>query len=167
MAPPPFGGFLPLPGPRRGVSAPPARGYPLPSVVLPGFAMSGEIVHFEIPADDLERAKTFYGKTFGWKMNSMPDLEYTMVATGESDANGMPTHPGTINGGMLKRQAPVKSTVVTIMVDDMDVIAKAIEKNGGKILQKKTPIGDGSMGFAGYFRDPDGNVVGLFQRGPP
>jgi uncharacterized protein len=128
--------------------------------------MSGEIVHFELPADDVERAQKFYAKTFGWKMNSMPEMEYTLVSTGEDDENGMPKRPGRINGGLLKRQTPVKAPVVTIMVDDMDAAAKALEKNGGKLLQKKTPIGDGSVGWAGYFRDPEGNVVGLFQPAP-
>jgi uncharacterized protein len=127
--------------------------------------MSGEIVHFELPADDVERAKKFYGKTFGWKLNSMPAMEYTLVETAGSDENGRPTQPGTINGGMLKRQDFVKTTIVTINVDEIDTVAKTIEKNGGKILQKKTPIGDGSIGFAAYFRDPEGNVVGLYQAG--
>jgi predicted enzyme related to lactoylglutathione lyase len=127
--------------------------------------MSGEVVHFEIPSDDVQRARTFYSKTFGWRMNPMPGLDYTMVGTTESDENGMPKNPGSINGGLLLRQAPVKSLVITIAVDDIDKIAKTIEKNGGKILQKKSPIGDGSMGFTAYFQDSEGNTVGLFQIG--
>jgi hypothetical protein len=127
--------------------------------------MSGEVVHFEIPSDDVERARKFYHKTFGWRMTPVPEVDYTMVGTTESDENGMPKHPGSINGGLLQRQAPVKHPVFTIMVDDIDKVAKTIEKNGGKILQKKSPIGDGTMGFVGYFKDSEGNAVGLFQRG--
>lgn len=130
-----------------------------------GVPMSGEVVHFELPADDVERARTFYRRTFGWKMSPDPELEYTMVSTSETDENGRPKDPGSIGGGILKRQNPVKGPVVVIHVDDIDVAAKALEKNGGKILQPKTPIGDGSMGSAAYFRDPEGNVVGLYQRG--
>ena len=127
--------------------------------------MSGEIVHFELPADDVERAKKFYSKLFGWKLNSMPEMDYTLVQTAGSDENGRPTRPGAINGGMLKRQDFVKAPIVVINVDEIDTVTKAIEKNGGKVLQKKTPIGDGSVGFAAYFRDPEGNVVGLYQVG--
>lgn len=126
--------------------------------------MSGEVVHFEIPADDLRRARSFYEKTFGWKLTVMPGDEYTMVATGEQDAEGMPKGPGYIGGGITARANHVKVPVVTILVDDLDASAKAIVQNGGKVLQQKEPVGDGSMGFAGYFRDPEGNVVGLYQR---
>jgi hypothetical protein len=126
--------------------------------------MSGEIVHFEIPADDTERARKFYSATFGWKLNRMPDMDYTMVSTGPVDDEGMPKEPGFIGGGIAKRAAPLEHPVVTIMVDDLLAAEKAIEKHGGKILQHKQPIGDGSMGFSGYFKDSEGNVVGLFER---
>lgn len=125
--------------------------------------MSGEVVHFEIPADNVERARKFYQETFGWQINAMPEMDYTMVGTTPSDENGRPTQPGSINGGLLKREEPVKCPVVTIRVDDIDSAARAIAKNGGKMTRKKEPIGDGSIGFAAYFKDSEGNVVGLFQ----
>jgi uncharacterized protein len=128
--------------------------------------MSGEVVHFEIPGEDVERARKFYRKTFGWKMRPMPELDYTIVQTAESDGDGRPIGSGAINGGILLRQDFVQHPVMTIMVDDIDKAAKSIERNGGKILQKKSPIGDGSMGSVGYFKDSEGNTVGLFQRGP-
>ncbi len=80
--------------------------------------MVDKIVHFEIPADNMERAQTLYSKAFGWQANSMPDMEYTMLCTVPSDKNGMPTEPGAINGG--KRQDPVKSPVIAIGVADVD-----------------------------------------------
>ena len=120
-----------------------------------------KIVHFEIPADNLARAKKFYSTVFGWKMNEMPEMDYVLVQTVESDENGMPKEPGAINGGMLKREDPVKSPVVTISVKSIDEAAKTIEKNGGKIIRPKMPVGD--MGFAAYFKDPEGNAVGLWQ----
>jgi predicted enzyme related to lactoylglutathione lyase len=73
----------------------------------------------------------------------------------------MPKEAGAINGGMLQRQDPVKSPVITIDVDNMDQAAATIEKNGGKIIRPKMPVGD--MGFAAYFKDTEGNVVGLWQ----
>jgi hypothetical protein len=121
----------------------------------------GKVVHFEIPADDLTRAKKFYSTVFEWRMNEVPEFEYVMVGTTESDQNGMPKDPGAINGGMLKREDPVKSPVVTISVDSIDQIASTIEKNGGKMIRAKMPVGD--MGFAAYFKDSEGNVVGLWE----
>lgn len=121
----------------------------------------GKVVHFEIPADDLARAKKFYGTVFGWTLNDFPEMEYTIARTVESDQNGMPKEAGAINGGMLQRQDPVKSPVITIDVDNMDQAAATIEKNGGKIIRPKMPVGD--MGFAAYFKDTEGNVVGLWQ----
>jgi predicted enzyme related to lactoylglutathione lyase len=120
-----------------------------------------KIVHFEIPADNLARAKKFYSTVFGWKMNEMPEMDYVLVQTVESDENGMPKEPGAINGGMLKREDPVKSPVVTISVKSIDEAAKTIEKNGGKMIRPKMPVGD--MGFAAYFKDTEGNAVGLWQ----
>jgi len=120
-----------------------------------------KIVHFEIPADNLARAKKFYNTVFGWKMNEMPEMDYVIVQTVELDENGMPKEPGAINGGMLKREDPVKSPVVTISVKSIDEAAKTIEKNGGKIIRPKMPVGD--MGFAAYFKDTEGNAIGLWQ----
>ena len=120
-----------------------------------------KIVHFEIPADNLARAKKFYSTVFGWKMNEMPEMDYVIVQTVELDENGMPKEQGAINGGMLKREDPVKSPVVTISVKSIDEAAKTIEKNGGKIIRSKMPVGD--MGFAAYFKDTEGNAIGLWQ----
>jgi hypothetical protein len=121
----------------------------------------GEVVHFEIPADDLSRAKKFYSTVFGWRANEMPEMEYVMIGTTESDENGMPKQPGAINGGMLKRQDPVRHPVVTIDVENMDDALAKVKKNGGEIVREKLPVGE--MGFAAYFKDSEGNVLGLWQ----
>ena len=121
----------------------------------------GEVVHFEIPADDLSRAKKFYSTVFGWRANEMPEMEYVMIGTTESDENGMPKQPGAINGGMLKRQDPVRHPVVTIDVENMDDALAKVKKNGGQIVREKLPVGE--MGFAAYFKDSEGNVLGLWQ----
>ena len=121
----------------------------------------GKVVHFEIPADNLARAKKFYSTVFGWTLNEFPEMEYTIVRTVESDENGMPKEPGAINGGLLQRQDPVRAPIITISVDNMDQAAANIEKKGGKIIRPKMPVGE--MGFAAYFKDTEGNVVGLWQ----
>jgi len=124
--------------------------------------MSGEVGHFEIPADNTERARKFYSTTFGWKMNPMPGMDYTMVRTGTTDDKGMPKEPGYIGGGIGKRGGPLEHPVVTIVVDDVAAAAKNVEKNGGKIIQPKQEI-PGNMGWTAYFKDTEGNVVGLYQ----
>lgn len=124
--------------------------------------MSGRVVHFEIPADDLERAEGFYRDAFGWAINSIPGMGYTLVSTTPSTESG-PSEPGAINGGMLARQAPITAPVVTIEVEDIDQALARIEGLGGRTVRGRMPIGD--MGFAAYFADTEGNVVGLWQAG--
>ncbi len=120
------------------------------------------VVHFELPADNVERAKTFYQKAFGWDISQYPGMEYHMVGTTEVDqTTRQPKMPGGINGGMTKRNNEVKNTVITIDTQDIDATMKNVEKLGGKMVQKKQPVGD--MGFTAYFKDTEGNVVGLWQ----
>jgi uncharacterized protein len=124
--------------------------------------MQGKVVHFEIPADDTKRAGNFYQKAFGWQITPMPEMEYTMVGTTPSDEQtGMPKEAGAINGGMPKRGDPVRSTVVTIQVDNIENALKTVESLGGKTVTPKQPVGD--MGFSAYFKDTEGNIVGLWQ----
>lgn len=129
--------------------------------------MSGEVGHFELPADSPERARKFYSTVFGWKMNTLPGMDYTMVATGPVDDKGMPKGPGFIGGGITKRGGSVAHPVVTIIVDEISHVEKTIEQHGGTILQRKQPIGDGSMGHTAYFKDTEGNIVGLYQTPKP
>lgn len=121
----------------------------------------GKVVHFEIPADDLTRAKKFYSTVFGWATSEMPEMEYVMLGTAESDENGMPKEPGAINGGMMKRQDPLRHPVVTIDVENIDDALASVKKNGGQVVREKLAVGD--MGFTAYFRDSEGNVIGLWQ----
>src|SRR4029453_5659606 len=74
-----------------------------------GVGMSDKVVHFEIPADDVERAQVFYRDAFGWTINAMPEMGYTIVMTTESDEAGTPVERGAINGGMLQRQGEIRS----------------------------------------------------------
>jgi len=123
-----------------------------------------KVIFFEIPVDNLARARRFYRTVFDWKMNEIPEMHYTQVGTVEADTlgvRGTPKEPGAINGGMLERRDSVKSPVIYISVKNIDEAAVTIEQSGGKVIQPRTPVGN--FGFAAYFRDTEGNVVGLWQ----
>jgi uncharacterized protein len=124
--------------------------------------MSGRVVHFEIPYDDGDRARSFYKELFGWQLVTMPQMGgYTLVMSGPSGDQG-PTEPGFINGGMLSRQdSPASGTVVVVDVDSIDETLERIGRLGGTTVSPKSPVGD--MGFAAYATDPEGNVVGLWE----
>ena len=109
-----------------------------------------KVVHFEIPADDVERAKTFYGSVFGWQLQTMPmgESDYTIVMTTPVDEQSqLPTEPGAINGGMMTRSERTPSPVITVDVDSIDDALKQIA----------------GMGAFAYFKDPEGNVMGLWE----
>jgi predicted enzyme related to lactoylglutathione lyase len=88
-----------------------------------------------------------------------------MVMSGPTTDEGMPSEPGFINGGMLAREAgPATGPVITVDVASIDTALEKIEKLGGSTLVTKQPVGD--MGFAAYFKDPEGNVIGLWESLP-
>ena len=120
-----------------------------------------KVVHVEVPFDDAERATSFYREAFGWQLDSMPGFGYTMVTTTPTDERGRPSETGGINGGMLRRQGPITTPVITIGVDDMDDALTRIEKLGGKVAIGRQPVGD--MGFSAYVQDTEGNLIGLWQ----
>ena len=123
--------------------------------------MAGQVVHFEVPADDLDRAQKFYQDAFGWQMRPLPEMNYTLVSTTPTGEDGMPKDPGAINGGMMRRGAPVTAPIITIEVDDIDAALGTIERLGGRTAVGRQPVGD--MGWAAYFVDSEGNTVGLWQ----
>ncbi len=125
--------------------------------------MSGKVVHFEIPFDDGDRARSFYAETFGWQTMPVPGMSYTMVMTGPSDPEQGPTEPGFINGGMFERSAefPGKAPNLVIDVSSIDDALRKVEAAGGTTVTEKTPVGE--MGFAGYFTDTEGNLIGLWE----
>ena len=124
--------------------------------------MSARVVHFEIPFDDGDRARSFYSDVFDWSIQTMPELDYTIVSTGPADDQGMPSEPGYIGGGMMQRQ-------------DADRHARdhaggrrhrqdAGHHRGERRLHRgsaRWPVAE--MGFAAYFRDSEGNLMGLWQ----
>lgn len=119
-----------------------------------------KVIHFEIPADDVKRAEGFYRDVFGWMANSVPEMQYTVLYTGPTDKQNMPEENGFINGGMMRR-GDIKNPVITIGVESIKETVEKIEKNGGRIIKKKMDVGD--MGYAAYFQDPEGNIMGLWE----
>lgn len=120
-----------------------------------------KIVHFEIPADDIARAKKFYGSAFGWQLDDMQGMDYTSVRTVDVDEQQMPKEPGAINGGMMKRSSDTPSPVITINVDSVEDALKKVEAGGGSTVRPKQEIP--GVGAFAYFKDTEGNVLGLWE----
>ena len=129
--------------------------------------MAGKVVHFEVPYDDVDRATSFYKDIFGWQIQSVPELSYHLVSLARRQSGT--DRAGYIGGGMFARQASVATPVITIDVDDIDASLAAIEARGGSTVEKKMPVGE--TGFAAYFTDSEGNLLGLgsppADAGPP
>ena len=123
--------------------------------------MHGSVVHFEVPFDDADRARSFYSDVFGWKIQQMPEFEYNFVTTGPMGEEGMPSEPGYIGGGMFQRQGDLNRPVITINVDDMGAALAKIAEHGGAAVGEPMDVGD--MGIAAYFTDSEGNLMGLWQ----
>ena len=112
--------------------------------------MRNAIVHLEIPVTDLDKAKSFYSKLFGWKVDLMPEMDYALFDTG--------TPP---NGGFNKvDKIGTGGCMLYIHVDDIEKKLKEIEKAGGKTVRKKTEIPQ--FGWNATFKDIFGNILGLF-----
>jgi len=112
-------------------------------------------IHFEIPADDPERARRFYGDVFGWKFQKWDGpMPYWLVTTGE---NG---EPG-IDGGLTPRQQPGATTVNTVGVASLDDTIRKIEGGGGKTVVPRMAIP--GVGWLAYCVDPEGNTFGVMQ----
>jgi uncharacterized protein len=123
-----------------------------------------KVVHFEIPVDDTARAKEFYGSIFDWDLSDSDmggGMVYTTAGTVATDENMRPTEPGAINGGIMKRTSDTPTPVITIQVDSIDEALKKIEAGGGSTVQPRTEIPD--MGAFGYFKDSEGNTMGLWE----
>ena len=122
------------------------------------------VVHFEIQADDPQRAMKFYNAVFGWGFPKwMEEPPYWGVMTAEERSKD----PG-INGGLLKRPAKTpphecgtNAYACTVQVDDFDETAGKIEKAGGMVALPKFAIP--GVAWQGYFLDTEGNVFGVHQ----
>jgi predicted enzyme related to lactoylglutathione lyase len=122
-------------------------------------------VHFEIPAENVEKLKKFYSDLFGWKIEKMPgEMEYWGIQTVPVDEKGMPMRPG-VNGGMMKKEKPENKPINYISVESVDEYSKKVVKLGGKIIVPKMEIP--GMGWWALASDPEGNQIGLFETMQP
>jgi predicted enzyme related to lactoylglutathione lyase len=124
-----------------------------------------KVVHFEIPVDDAARAKEFYRSIFDWQLEDMDmgggNIYTTVTTTPIDEQRRIPTDPGAINGGLMQRSPDTPAPVITIGVDAIDDALKKIEAGGGSVVQPRTEIPN--MGAFAYFKDSEGNVVGLWE----
>ena len=98
--------------------------------------MSHTVVHFEIPADQPERAAEFYRELFGWEIKHLGPagsggIDYWLVNTVPTDAEGRPTEPG-VNGGLMHRMMPGQTPVNYISVENVDEFARKAERLGSQ-----------------------------------
>jgi uncharacterized protein len=112
---------------------------------------NGKICYIDMPATDIARSADFYSRVFGWKVRQRGD-----GATAFDDGVGQVS--GTWSVG--KPPASQPGLLVYVMVDDAEATVEAIVANGGEIVQ---PIGGDAPEITARFRDPGGNVMGIYQ----
>jgi predicted enzyme related to lactoylglutathione lyase len=125
--------------------------------------MDHTVVHFEIPADNPERATKFYRELFGWeieKFASDAGPEYWLMHTVPVNAEGRPARPG-VNGGVMRRMAPGQAPVNYISVEQVDDFVRKAERLGAKVLMAKTPVP--GMGWFAQLHDTEGNVFAVWE----
>ncbi len=111
------------------------------------------VVHFELAADDPERAGKFYREVFGWESHKWEGPEdYWMLATGEG--------PG-IDGAIMRRNEHLPNIVNTVDVTSLDAALEKVEGAGGKVVMPKMAVP--GIGWLAYCQDTEGNTFGMMQ----
>jgi uncharacterized protein len=118
---------------------------------------AASIVWFGIPADDPERAKTFYSNLFGWKINPFPGSDdYWYIDTGGTD--------GTPDGALRRREDPEEPVINYVSVKSVAEFSKKIEELAGKICVPKTAVPQ--TGYFAVCQDTEGNSFGIWESDP-
>jgi predicted enzyme related to lactoylglutathione lyase len=118
---------------------------------MPPTLKNGKICYVEIPATDIERSANFYADVFGWPLRTRGDGHIAFDdTTGEVSGTWVTDRPAPPNPGLL----------FYVMVDDIAAAVDAVTAHGGEIVQ---PVGADAPEVTARFRDPAGNVVGLYQ----
>lgn len=116
------------------------------------------VVHFEIAADDPDRATKFYGDVFGWTTRTWGGpQDYWLLTTGPDGQPG-------INGGMMRRDKRFPPTVNVIDVPDVDAYCEKVQSSGGRVTHPKSAVP--GVGWAAYCEDTEGTAFGLIQFAP-
>jgi len=111
------------------------------------------VFHFEIHADDPERARKFYGDVFGWKFAQWLGREYWHISTGDYDDPG-------IDGELAARTIPGYGTIMMIDVSSVDEFIRRIMAHGGELVRRTTTPG---AGYLAYCRDTEGNIISILE----
>jgi len=109
------------------------------------------IVHVEIPAADVEAAGKFYQDLLGWKIQPMPEMNYTTWESEGGESGGFP---------QVSEDNPAGQVMVYIHSDNIEADLKKVEKLGGKVIHPKAEIP--GTGWFGIFQDPTGNYLALY-----
>jgi predicted enzyme related to lactoylglutathione lyase len=113
------------------------------------------VVHFEIPAGDLARARRFYEQTLGWKLRGWGEQPtYLLAATGRDDEPG-------INGAITPRDDLHASTMTTVAVPDLDACVERVVAAGGRVRHGREPVP--GVGWVAFCEDTEGNTFGVLQ----
>ena len=121
----------------------------------PKKATASNIVWFEIPADNIARARKFYGALFGWKIKKLPGLmDYWHIDTGGAD--------NTPDGGLMARKHPEQAITNYVAVASVDKSAAKVQKLGGKICVPRTAVPQ--MGYFVICQDTENNTFALWER---
>jgi hypothetical protein len=116
------------------------------------------VVHFEVGAENIERASTFYREAFGWRTQSWDGpSEYTFLVTGEDGEPG-------IDGAVIAEQGSFPRVLLTLDVPSVEDAEQRVVSAGGKIIRPNHPIE--GVGRLAYVEDTEGNVFGLMERAP-
>ena len=125
--------------------------------------MDHTIVHFEIPAKDVEKLKKFYADLFGWRIEKAQgdmNMDYWLLGTVPVDKQMRPLRPG-VNGGMYKKQSRDSVPVNYYSVESADEFIAKIKKLGGKIMTPKQEVPN--VGWIAVATDPEGNQFAILQ----
>jgi predicted enzyme related to lactoylglutathione lyase len=127
--------------------------------------MDHTLCHFEIPADEPERAIAFYRKLFGWDFHCHEGgaTPYWLISTVPTDEQGRPARPG-VNGGLMKKMHPAQPWANYFLVESADDYGKKAESLGGQIVMPKTAVP--GMGWFLYIKDTEGNIFGVWESDP-
>lgn len=125
--------------------------------------MKNAVAHFEIYADDPDNLQQFYTSLFDWKVEPMPGMDYRLIKSVETSDQGMPTQPGGINGGLLKRPAGYDGNawVNYVNVESLEASVTRARSLGAKVTKDKSAVP--GMGWFAMLIDPQGNHFALWQ----
>lgn len=124
------------------------------------------VVHFEISADDPDKLGDFYTSLFDWTIEPVPGMDYRLIKTVETDAKGMPSQAGGINGGILTRPAGYEGRgwINYVNVESLEVAVDRARELGATVMKERSPVP--GMGWFAMLADPQGNPFALWQSDP-